>query len=137
MTNHIHCIWQTHEGNLSDIIRDFKKYTATLIIKRSILEKGESRSDWLEIVMEYHAKYNSNNSKFQLWQNGSHPIELESPKFINQKLDYIHLNPVRAAFVNEPEHYVYSSASNYYCGKGILDVTILDLPLSNIGYIYS
>ncbi len=23
MTNHIHCIWQAKEGNLSDIIRDF------------------------------------------------------------------------------------------------------------------
>jgi len=137
MTNHIHCIWQTPEGNLSDIVRDFKKYTSAMIIKKVINEPWESRSEWLKIVMDYHAKFNQNNSNYQLWQNGNHPIELESPAFIHQKLNYIHLNPVRAAFVIEPEHYIYSSASNYINGKGILEVTILEIPLSNIGFIPS
>ena len=135
MTNHIHCIWLTPNGNLSNVVRDFKKYTSAMIIKKIIDENGESRSDWLKIVMDYHAKFNHNNSNYQLWQNGNHAIELESPQFINQKLNYIHLNPVRAAFVNEPEHYIYSSASNYTSGKGIIEVNILDLPLSFEGYI--
>ncbi|MFZ1750492.1 MAG: transposase [Saprospiraceae bacterium] len=135
MSNHIHCIWQTPNGSLSNAVRDFKKFTAAMIIKQSLLEKGESRSDWLRIVMDYHAKFNKNNSNYQLWQNGNRPIELESPKFLYQKLNYIHLNPVRAGIVNEPEHYIYSSASNYLSGKGIIEVSILDLPLSNVGYI--
>ena len=89
-----------------------------------------------DFQMDYKlVSINHNNSNYQLWQNGNHAIELESPQFINQKLNYIHLNPVRAAFVNEPEHYIYSSASNYTSGKGIIEVNILDLPLSFEGYI--
>lgn len=135
MTNHLHCIWQTPDGKLSDVVRDFKKYTSAMIIQQIISNKVESRSDWLKIVMDYHAKFNSNNSNYQLWQNGNHPIELESPKFLSQKLNYIHLNPVRAGIVKESEHYIYSSASNYLTGMGIIDVNILDLPHSFVGYI--
>ncbi len=134
MTNHIHCIWQAKNSNLSDIIRDFKKHTSNEIIK-SINANKESRKDWLKIVFEYHAKFNNNNSINQVWQNGNHPVELQSPKFIRQRLDYIHLNPVRAGWVNEAEHYVYSSASNYTTQKGIMEVTLLDIPLSDVGYI--
>jgi REP element-mobilizing transposase RayT len=134
MTNHIHCIWQAKNGNLSDLIRDFKKYTALNIIKY-IESNNESRKDWLKLIFEYHAKYNDNNSSNQVWQSGSHPIELSSPKFFRQKLDYIHLNPVRAGWVNKPEDYIYSSASNYLNNSGIMDVTLLDIPLSDVGYI--
>jgi putative transposase len=95
----------------------------------------ESRKDWLKLVFEYHAKFN--NSIHQVWQNGSHPIELRSPNFFKQKIDYIHLNPVRAGWVREPEDYIYSSASNYINNSGIIDVSILDIPLSNVGFINS
>jgi putative transposase len=85
----------------------------------------------------YTPKFNKNNSINQVWQNGNHPVELHSPKFFRQRLDYIHLNPVRAGWVNEPEDYIYSSASNYSYNKGIMDVTILDIPLSDVGFISS
>lgn len=136
MTNHIHCIWQAKNSNLSDVIRDFKKHTSNEIIKL-INSNEESRKKWLKIVFEYHAKYNHNNSVNQVWQNGNHPIELHSPKFFRQKQDYLHLNPVRAGWVNQPEDYLYSSASNYLYGKGIMEVTLLDIPLSDIGFISS
>ena len=134
MTNHFHCIWQSKDGNLSDLIRDFKKFTSAEIIKKMKAHE-ESRSEWLKIIFEYHAKLNNNNSFHQVWQNGNHPIELQSPKFIRQKLDYIHLNPVRAGWVNEPEEYRYSSASNYKNDSGVMAVTLLDIPHSDIGYI--
>ncbi len=136
MTNHIHCIWQAKNSNLSDVIRDFKKHTSNEIIK-AINANEESRKDWLKLVFEYHAKFNNNNSINQVWQNGSHPIELSSPKFFKQKLDYIHLNPVRAGWVKEPEDYIYSSASNYLNNAGIMDISLLDIPLSDVGYINS
>lgn len=44
----------------------------------------------------------------------SHPIEL-SGNTIQQKLEYIHLNPVAAGFVDVPEAWIYSSARDY-CG---------------------
>ncbi|MEM6965147.1 MAG: transposase, partial [Bacteroidota bacterium] len=57
----------------------------------------------------------------------NHPIELYSTKVTLQKLDYIHKNPIRANWVIMPQHYIYSSASNYFeDGKGILEVEVLD-----------
>jgi hypothetical protein len=58
----------------------------------------------------------------QLWQQHNKPIELWSPKVIDQKVDYIHNNPVEAGFVLEPHQWKYSSAIDYSGGKGLLDI---------------
>ncbi len=82
MSNHLHMIAQAQEPNrLSDILRDFKKFTSAMIIK-SIQEEPESRRDWLLLLFRYHARFNKNNSLHQLWQRDNHPIELYSPDFI-------------------------------------------------------
>ena len=115
MPSHIHVIWSClDEGiGMSGIVRDFKKYTAVQLIAWIKDNKKESRSDWLDVVFKYHAKYNPNNSKFQVWIQNNMPMELLHPKFIRQKLDYLHNNPVLAGIVDEPNHYSYSSALQY------------------------
>jgi hypothetical protein len=45
-----------------------------------------------------------------------------SQKFIEQKLDYIHANPVKAGIVKKPEEYLYSSARNYAELDAVIDV---------------
>ena len=65
---------------------------------------------------------NSNNQDFQFWQQDSHPIELWSDEVFYQKMDYIHMNPVVSGFVDQPEHWLYSSARDYAGTKGILDL---------------
>jgi putative transposase len=42
-----------------------------------------------------------------------------------QKLDYIHQNPIRAGIVNKAEEYIYFSAANYAGMKGVNDVDLL------------
>ena len=79
-------------------------------------------------------KYNHNNRKFQFWIQDTHPVELGSPKWKRQKLNYIHLNTVRAELVEQPVHYLNFSASNYETRKGLFDVAIIDLGLT-IGYL--
>lgn len=82
MSNHLHLIAQAKEtSRLSDILRDFKKFTSAMIIK-SIQEEPESRRDWLLLIFRYYARFNKNNSLHQLWQHDNHPIELYSPDFI-------------------------------------------------------
>ena len=51
------------------------------------------------------------SAKNHFWQYTTHPVLLYSNYVIKQKMDYIHLNPVRAGLVNEPENYIYSSAN--------------------------
>jgi len=134
MSNHLHLIGQAGEKyELSNILRDFKKFTANTILK-AIQNGDESRKDWMMNVFAYHAKYNTKNRKYQFWKQDNHPVELSSPKWIRQKLGYIHLNPVEAGWVEHPEDYLYSSASNYVRGSGLLEVEILDLGVT-IGYI--
>ena len=64
-----------------------------------------------------------NSSRF--WGTDNHPIELWSNKVIDEKLNYIHNNPVEEGLVFHAEHYVYSSAIDYAGEKGLLDVNII------------
>ncbi len=113
MSNHIHLLARSeHKNGLSGFVRDFKQFTAKNI-HTLMLKERESRKEWLELIMEYHAKYKASHQNFQLWQLGCHAIELYSPEWINQKMNYIHLNPVRAGLVYEAEDYYFSSARFY------------------------
>ena len=63
---------------------------------------------------------NKRNKKYQFWQQDNHPIELYSNYFIDQKVEYIHNNPVVAGLVEKAEEYIYSSAKNYSGEQGLL-----------------
>ncbi|MEZ4987401.1 MAG: hypothetical protein R2795_20545 [Saprospiraceae bacterium] len=74
-------------------------------------------------------------SRLQFWQQDNHPVELASPEWILQRLQYIHNNPVVAGIVDEPSQYLYSSARNYLEQKGLIDVEILDFS-TDVGFVY-
>ena len=124
MSNHVHLIARAKEGfELSNILRDFKKHTAKQIIKL-IQTEPESRREWLLQVMQEHGKDNSKNKTYQLWRNDNHPIALHSNEVIQQKLNYIHQNPVEAGIVEKQEDYLYSSARNYSELTSVLEIDI-------------
>jgi len=136
MSNHIHLIIQAEQSKrLSDILRDFKKFTSKAILQAISINQFESRKEWMIPIFRAAGETNSNNEKFQFWRQDNHPMELFTPWVTGQKLFYLHNNPVTAGIVDEPEDYIYSSARNY-CGKsGLIDVNILELPISTIGFI--
>ncbi|MGZ8182658.1 MAG: hypothetical protein ACXWT1_11900 [Methylobacter sp.] len=41
---------------------------------------------------------------------------------MRQKLDYIHQNPVKRGYVDQSEHWRYSSARNYAGQAGLIEV---------------
>lgn len=131
MSNHIHLIIQSDKNKLSDLIRDFKKFTAKTILHK-IETEPESRADWMLKRFEFACKSHSRNEKYQFWQYGNHPEEIFSEKFFWSKLDYIHLNPVRAGIVVKASHYLYSSASNYVNDYGIITITKVDNPVIDV-----
>ena len=117
MSNHIHLIVSCKEGfNLSDTLRDFKKYTAAQIVQAIENNPGESRRSWLVWLLKQ-------NNEITFWQPDNHPEEIKTRDFFNQKLQYIHLNPVRARVLDKEEEYIYSSARDFYGTKGLLDIT--------------
>jgi putative transposase len=124
MSNHIHVIWQAGNNNLSDIIRDFKTFTSKAITD-SIQAEPESRRDWLLHMFRFYANDTNANDNFKVWTNNNHPEEIYTHDFMLTKLNYLHDNPVRAGLVADPEDYLYSSASNYARGKGLIDIDFL------------
>lgn len=127
MTNHVHMIISCPHGDLSGIIRDLKKNTSRKIIK--VLQSNfESRKDWMLEVFRNWAASHSRNKNFQFWTHENHAVLLYSNKFIQQKLSYIHNNPVKAGLVENPEDYLYSSARNYAGLTGYIDVELLSVP---------
>ena len=116
MSNHMHAIVSTDAEPLEFIIRDFKKFTSKQFI-RAIQESNESRTFWLLKKFAFAAGRINRGVNYKIWQDGYHPVLLDKAEMIQQRLDYIHQNPVKAGYVYEPEHYVYSSAFEYAGGK--------------------
>jgi REP element-mobilizing transposase RayT len=127
MSNHVHLIAQSYLGKLSDTIRDIKKFTSKRIID-TIQIIPESRSEWMLNRFGFNARQHSQNKDFQVWTHENHAIYLYGPKFIREKLDYLHNNPVRSGIVEKPENYLYSSARFYAGLDCLLEVSDLGLP---------
>ncbi len=124
MSNHIHLLAQSEGGDLSGFIRDFKRFTSKRFV--GIMESGkESRRDWMRMVFKYHAKF-MNKQTHQFWTHENHAEHIYSQKFIEQKVQYIHNNPVRSGIVAKPEDYLYSSARNYARMESVIDVIEVD-----------
>jgi REP element-mobilizing transposase RayT len=124
MTSHLHLIVSADEGyKLSEIIRDFKKHTAKQILK-SIDESDESRRNWLLWYFEKEGKKDVRISKYKFWQESNHAVLLEraNSKMIEQKLNYIHQNPVVEGIVENAQDYLYSSARDYYGMVGLVKI---------------
>lgn len=123
MSNHVHLIIGTEKGNLSNIIRDMKRHTSKQLLKAISENPQESRREWMLWLFERAGKHNSNNENYQFWQQNNHPIELSTEEMFEQRIDYLHHNPVESGAVTNPQDYLYSSAIDYYTDqKGLLPI---------------
>ena len=119
-------IARAKEGNLSDIIRDFKKFTSAMLIK-DFRTSTESRSGWLLDLFKAGGEKQKKKSSMQLWQYNNHAMETFSPKFTLPKILYIHNNPVEAGLAGRAKDYLFSSAQDYSGQPGPVKVTTINL----------
>ncbi|MCF8232354.1 MAG: transposase [Bacteroidales bacterium] len=124
MTNHLHMICRaTKETTLSEIIRDFKKFTAKKLIEQiQIGDEPESREKWLLSFFERAGKLMNRIKNYKVWQDGNQAKVIYSTHFFYEKLKYIHQNPVKELIVTNPEDYLFSSARNYAGLDYVLDI---------------
>lgn len=126
MSNHIHLIISVKQNFiLSDVLRDFKKFTSKKIVRTIRLNQRESRRDWMLKLFEEAGLNNARNNVVQFWRQDNHPIELTSNSWIDQKLAYTHRNPVTAGFVDRAEDFRYSSARDYCGYEGLVKIDFL------------
>ena len=105
MSNHIHLVWQAETGfYLKEVQTSFKKFTSSRFLKLTTADKKED--------YKVHAADRSHH----FWKRNSVGTELFTLKVFEQKINYIHYNPVRAGLCTNPEDYKYSSAYFYQTG---------------------
>lgn len=106
--------------DLANSLRLTKSYTA-----RKILDflKSNGHTHWLD-KLKWNKRSHKVGRTYQVWQEGLHPKQLTSAEMVNQKMEYIHFNPVKSGYVDEPVHWRYSSARNYLGEEGMIPVTL-------------
>jgi putative transposase len=109
MPSHVHLIMSTKGMRMEHVLRDMKRHTAKRLIEAISHHPLESRKEWLLRMFDQATTKDGS----QFWQHDNHPIELVTQPFWDQKLDYLHENPVKAGFVTEGHHWKWSSARNY------------------------
>ncbi|MBI1898116.1 MAG: transposase [Acidobacteria bacterium] len=116
LENHLHLI--ARSPNLEKEIGDFKSFTARKIIDLLHIHQAGTLLEQLK----WHKARHKKDQEHQLWQEGSHPKQIANEDVMRQKLEYVHNNPVKRGYVDDPVHWRYSSARNYAGLPGLIDV---------------
>lgn len=125
MPSHLHLIVRASSTHsLSDILREFKTFTNHAILK-ALMDGNDSRGKWILERFKLAAKGIKRVAFNKVWQDGNHPVLIDFMGYWQEKLHYLHHNPVKAGLVSEPAHYRLSSAIDYAGGKGLLPVELL------------
>jgi REP element-mobilizing transposase RayT len=114
--NHLHFV--ASAADLSSELKAFKSFTARRII--DLLE--QNRALVLLDQLEFHRLRHKTESRYQVWQEGSHPQLIQDEEMLRQKLEYMHNNPVKRGYVDDVTHWRYSSARNYAGLAGLIEV---------------
>lgn len=128
MTNHLHLLARAHDGSgLAMIEKEFKRVTTTKILEAIDIEP-DLRRKWMLQRFEHFSQSLKKIEKFQLWQSCTNPsfIDFKQVYRLQERVLYIHENPVRDGIVASPEHYLYSSACDYAGKKGLVNVSVIN-----------
>ncbi|MES2734215.1 MAG: transposase [Bacteroidota bacterium] len=107
MPNHIHVLWEMLEMNGREMpYASFQKYTAHFL-------QTDLRSHHPTILDLFYVA--EKERVYRFWERDPLAIKIESRLVAEQKLTYIHHNPLQAHWnlATSPEAYSYSSAGYY------------------------
>ncbi|MDB5112537.1 MAG: transposase [Mucilaginibacter sp.] len=108
MPNHIHILWcKQPEWLNKNVQQHFSKFTAQQF-KFSLLNNSADIDSY---------KSTQNDREYQFWERRPYKATMYNRKVLEEKLDYIHANPVKAGLCVIAEDYIYSSASYYLLNR--------------------
>ena len=119
MPSHLHAIIKPVNNSVGDIVQQFGSFTAHEILKRL---RDENQKDLLD---PFEEKKRDSRHEHSIWQD-IQAKNIYSMDFLQQKLEYIHQNPIAKEWklVNDSADYPYSSAGYYDFGrKPIIEIT--------------
>lgn len=120
MPNHLHIIWHLSEGQTKNSTQgSLLRFTAQQIKFEMIKNNSKDLNK---------CKVSAKDREYQIWERNPLSIEIFSDKLFEQKLNYIHFNPISEKWklANTPEEYLFSSAKYYQ--TGIDDFGIISNP---------
>ncbi len=105
MTDHVHAaLWFPEPGQLSEFIQTWKRRSSEEInrwYRRENIEYFQSLDD------------------DPIWQSKYYSFEIYSESKLEEKLNYMHVNPVRAGLVQRGVEWRWSSARYYLDGRSV------------------
>ncbi|MGJ0516006.1 MAG: transposase [Methylomicrobium sp.] len=116
LENHLHLVAQSPD--LATEISSFKSWTA----KRLLEALKEQRAEHILKQLAFYKKAHKHDRDYQVWEEGSHPEQIQSHAMMLQKVEYIHQNPVKRGYVDNPVHWRNSSARIYAGETGVLKI---------------
>lgn len=115
MPNHIHAVvYLDHIGNtINETLGTGKRFLAYEIVDR--LERNDCTGVLEKLSIAVSPYEHQKGQKHKVFETSSDIKEIVSVKFVGQKINYIHLNPVRGKWklVDDYRTYKYSSAGFY------------------------
>ena len=126
MTSHIHLIVSSNKLEIQDFVRGFKSYTSKEFLP-IINHQIESRKEWLLAKFSYAANRIARGGNYKIWKDGFHPVILDTNNKIQQRVEYIHYNPIDAGFVFHERDWVNSSYRKYENEKEQLPFEVIPL----------
>lgn len=120
MPNHFHGLIYLNKDSppLPKLIQNGKRFLAYGIVQNL---EAEKKFDALKLF-SCNADA-SKNAKHKIFKDRYDSKIIEDGDLFDQKLNYIHENPCQEHWqlARSPDEYLYSSAHNYYYGKGAYD----------------
>ena len=118
MPNHVHAVISFIETgqSINNIIGNGKRFMAYDIIKTL---KENNECELLNLLSDaVETKRKANNKKHEVWELSFDWKHCSSDQFVQQKIDYIHINPCKGKWnlSTLPEQYKHSSAKYYLTG---------------------
>ena len=116
LENHLHLVAQA--PRLDKCMASFKSFTAVKLI--ALLT--QHRADTILKRLHFAKRAHKVDREHQFWQEGVHAEWVFSEAIMREKLEYVHNNPVKRGYVEQPEHWRYSSARNYLGEQGLIEI---------------
>ena len=103
MVDHVHLL-TSRPSTTSDLLRILKGLTARRVIDHL------RENNYLHSLAKLRHQERDRNYKYSLWQTEKNVLPIFSERLFMEKLNYIHLNPVRLGLVERAIDYRWSSA---------------------------
>ena len=117
MSDHTHVITDSSR-KIKDVLRFLNGVSAKRILDYLKASGYESSLAKLRIQEREH------KHKYSLYQHHPNAFEIYGEDTMMQKVNYVHLNPVRAGLVEQPDDYLFSSARLWH-GKALENEPLL------------